>query len=58
MLIKVFGRWINPANILYLDDQRIAIRTNIRFLNDIIIDVPGAPNEVAAEINKQITDRE
>lgn len=57
MLINVFGRWINPANILYLEDQRIALRTNIKFLNDMTIDVPGAPNEVAAEINKQTTDR-
>ncbi len=54
MLIKVRGQWMNPSNIIYLIDQGYPIRTKIRFLNDLILDVPGTANEIAEEINRQI----
>ena len=55
MLIKVFGTYINPVNIAYLQDHRIAVRTDIIFLDGKSkVDVPGTSRDVAAEINKQI----
>jgi hypothetical protein len=53
MLIKVFGKWTNPAKILGLtaDDNG----TTLHYGVNCIVRIEGkSPDEVAQEINRQI----
>lgn len=62
MLINVFGHWINPDKITYLDSHDNESGTRYTFINfghagegmDSFLDIPNhSVDEVAQEINRQ-----